>query len=158
MSWLADKMPADTSRPCVIHNDFRFDNVVLDPSNPMRIVGVLDWEMATVGDPLMDLGNSMAYWVQRDDPPEMHLVRLAPTTIEGALTREEMVGRYAEKSGVAIGNFDFYYCFGLFRLAVIAQQIYYRYYHRQTRDERFKTLVFAVKVLEQTAMTVIKRA
>lgn len=158
MAWLAEKTPGDSPLPAIIHNDFRFDNVVLDPSNPMRIVGVLDWEMATIGDPLMDLGNSMAYWVQPDDPPEMHVVRLMPTTIAGALTRAEMVARYAEQSGRDTGKFDFYYCFGLFRLAVIAQQIYFRYYHGQTSDERFKKLVLAVKVLEHTAMQVINRS
>ena len=124
----------------------------------MNIVGVLDWEMATVGDPLMDLGNSMAYWVQRDDAPELQLMRVVPTTMEGALTSAEMVGRYAVRSGREIENFDFYYSFGLFRLAVIAQQIYYRFYHGQTSDQRFKTLVHSVRILETTAMRVIERS
>jgi aminoglycoside phosphotransferase (APT) family kinase protein len=158
MAWLEEKTPGDSPRPAIVHNDFRFDNVVLDSANPMNIVGVLDWEMATVGDPLMDLGNSMAYWVQRDDAPELQLMRVVPTTMEGALTRAEMVGRYAVRSGREIENFDFYYSFGLFRLAVIAQQIYYRFYHGQTSDQRFKTLVHSVRILETTAMRVIERS
>jgi len=106
----------------------------------------------------MDLGNSLAYWVQRDDPPDMQVIRTVPTNLEGAPSREEMVRRYSEKSGRPVDNFDFYYCFGLFRLAVIAQQIYYRYYHGQTKDERFKTLIFAVQVLDKTARAVIEKS
>ena len=155
MSWLHEKMPTDFRKPCIIHNDFKLDNVVLDPKNPLKIIGVLDWEMATIGDPIMDLGNSLAYWVQADDPPDVQAIRMMPTNIPGALTREELVARYAEKTGIAIDNFDFYLCFGLFRLAVIAQQIYYRYYHGQTKDERFKLLIIAVNVLEKSALRII---
>ncbi|MCU0849313.1 MAG: phosphotransferase family protein [Spirochaetes bacterium] len=158
MAWLADKKPADSDRPCLIHNDYKFDNVVLDPDNPLKIVGILDWEMATIGDPLMDLGNSMAYWVEKNDPEQMQLIRMLPTNIDGALTRDELVERYSDKTGIDIKGFDYYYCFGLFRLAVIAQQIYYRYFHGQTKDQRFKTLVFAVKILEDTAKKVIEKS
>jgi len=158
MAWILKKMPADTDKPGIIHNDYKLDNLVLDERNPTNIIGVLDWEMATIGDPLMDLGNSLAYWVQRDDPPDMQAIRTVPTNLEGAPSREEMLQRYFEKSGRPVDNFDFYYCFGLFRLAVIAQQIYYRYYHGQTKDERFKTLIFAVQVLEKTARAVIEKS
>lgn len=154
MSWLHEKMPAESPITSVIHNDYRFDNVVLDPQNPLEIIGVLDWEMATIGDPLMDLGGALAYWVERNDPPNMQAIRIAPTHLEGMLTRRELVDLYAAKMGVSIKNIDFYYCFGLFRLAVIAQQIYYRYYHGQTKDERFKALIFAVHVLEEAAKKV----
>jgi aminoglycoside phosphotransferase (APT) family kinase protein len=154
MEWLHKNMPPDSGKSTVIHNDYKFDNVVLDPKDPLRIIGVLDWEMATLGDPLMDLGSSLAYWVQADDPPELQAVRTLPTNLPGALSRAELVRRYGEKSGTRIDNFDFYYCFGLFRLAVIAQQIYYRYYHGQTADQRFKTLVAAVHCLELTASKV----
>lgn len=155
MAWIRGKMPPDTDRPTIIHNDYRFDNVVLDEKDPMRIIGVLDWEMATIGDPLMDLGNSISYWVQKDDPPEMQLIRLMPEEMGNAFSRDEIVRRYEEKSGRAISAYDFYYCFGLFRLAVIAQQIYYRSYYGQTQDERFKALVFAVRALENAARRVI---
>jgi aminoglycoside phosphotransferase (APT) family kinase protein len=151
MQWLHDNMPPDFSRPAIIHNDFKFDNVVLDPDNPLKIVGVLDWEMATVGDPLMDLGCALGYWVQSDDPPSFQASAMLPTNLPGALTRDELVKRYAEKAGIHLGNFDFYFCFGLFRLAVIAQQIYYRFYHGQTKDERFKMLIIAVHLLDEQA-------
>jgi aminoglycoside phosphotransferase (APT) family kinase protein len=155
MAWLAAEMPSDTTTPTIIHNDYRFDNVVLDENTPQNIIGVLDWEMATVGDPLMDLGNTLAYWVQADDPEESQLMRLMPTHLEGALTRRELVSRYMEKTGRATDDFAFYSAFGLFRLAVIAQQIYYRYYHGQTKDERFKMLIFGVHVLEKAANRVM---
>jgi aminoglycoside phosphotransferase (APT) family kinase protein len=158
MGWLAEKMPGDSATPCVIHNDYKFDNVVLDPDNPLEIIGILDWEMATVGDPLMDLGNSLAYWVEKDDPPSVQLIRMIATNIEGMLTRKEQVELYAEIMGRKIDNFDFYFCFGLFRLAVIAQQIYYRFYHGQTKDERFKMLIGAVKILETIAKEVIRNS
>jgi aminoglycoside phosphotransferase (APT) family kinase protein len=155
MGWLAAEMPPDTSSPTIIHNDYRFDNVVLDEAAPQKIIGVLDWEMATVGDPLMDLGNTLAYWVQADDPEESQLMRLMPTHLEGALTRRQLVQRYMAKTGRTADDFAFYSAFGLFRLAVIAQQIYYRYYHGQTKDERFKMLIFGVHVLEKAATRVM---
>jgi aminoglycoside phosphotransferase (APT) family kinase protein len=151
MDWLHDKMPPAFPKPAVIHNDFKFNNVVLDPDNLLKIVGVLDWEMATIGDPLMDLGCSVGYWIQRDDPPDFQATGTLPTNLPGALTRDEMVKRYAEKTGILINNFDFYLCFGFFRLAVIAQQIYYRFYHGQTKDQRFKSLIIAVRLLEVQA-------
>ena len=155
--WLHDKLPT-SSMAAVIHNDYRFDNVVLNPQDPTEIIGVLDWEMATIGDPIMDLGSSLAYWVERDDPPGLQAIRMMPTNLDGMLTRDEQVALYAEKMGIRIDNYDFYYAFGLFRLAVIAQQIYYRYYHGQTGDERFKSLIGAVKVLEQAALQVIGKS
>ena len=121
MGWLHEKMPLGPTSGSIIHNDYKLDNLVLDPEDPLRIIGILDWEMATIGDPLMDLGNSLAYWIQKDDPEELRSIRLMPTNIPGALTRNELVARYLEKSGIAVDGFDFYYCFGLFRLAVIAQ-------------------------------------
>jgi aminoglycoside phosphotransferase (APT) family kinase protein len=158
MAWLAEKMPPESSKPGIIHNDYKFDNVVLDAANPLKIVGVLDWEMATIGDPLMDLGSSLAYWVEAGDPPNAHLFRMQPTNIPGALSREEVVALYAERSSLPIPNFDFYYGFGLFRLAVIAQQIYYRFYHGQTKDERFKLFIAGVQILEEVARGVIDKS
>lgn len=158
MAWLHERMPADSAVPGVIHNDYKFDNVVLDPANPLEIIGVLDWEMATIGDPLMDLGNSLAYWVNHDDPEGFRVVRQMPTSEPGMMTREEYVAHYEKLSGRKIDSFDYYYCFGLFRLAVIAQQIYYRFFHGQTKDERFKMLVFYVKILEEAAMKVTARS
>lgn len=156
MKWLTEKMPADTDRPCIIHNDYKFDNVVLNPNNPLEIIGILDWEMATLGDPLMDLGNSIAYWIEKDDPPNVQMIRMMATNIEGMLTRKEQVALYSYIMGRPIHDFDFYLCFGYFRLAVIAQQIYYRFFHGQTKDERFKMLIGAVKILETVAKQLVQ--
>jgi aminoglycoside phosphotransferase (APT) family kinase protein len=158
MAWLADKMPPDSKKPGIIHNDYKFDNVVLDRDDPLKIVGVLDWEMATIGDPLMDLGSSLAYWIEKDDPPNALMIRMMPTHLDGMLRRDEIVERYSVSSGIEIKNFDYYYIFGLFRLAVIAQQIYYRFYNGQTKDERFGMLKFAVQILEETAKAVIDKS
>jgi aminoglycoside phosphotransferase (APT) family kinase protein len=156
MAWLHERMPAASPAPAVIHNDYRFDNVVLAPEDPLRIIGVLDWEMATIGDPLMDLGGALAYWINGDDPEEMQAIRLVPTHLDGMMTRKEVSGLYCKRMGLSEGSMDFYYAFGLFRLAVIAQQIYYRFYHGQTQDKRFGMLIFAVHVLEKKAHQVIK--
>lgn len=158
MAWLQDKMPNDSDRPAIIHNDFKLDNVVIDPDNPVNIIGVLDWEMATLGDPLMDLGSSLAYWVEKNDPPEMQAMRFMPTDTEGALTRRELVAYYTQLSGRGVDHYDFYYCFGLFRLAVIAQQIYYRFYHGQTRDKRFEAFILGVHALDKTARLKISQS
>jgi aminoglycoside phosphotransferase (APT) family kinase protein len=158
MQWLHDQMPADFPNPGVIHNDFKFDNVVLNPENPLEIIGVLDWEMATIGDPLMDLGCSLGYWVQRDDPPDLLAARRHPTHLPGVPTRAELARQYAESAGIAIGPLDFYVCFGFFRLAVIVQQIYYRFYHGQTRDERFKRLISSVHILERAALRIMNQS
>lgn len=156
ISWLGKNQPPDTPFPCIIHNDYKFDNLVLHPENPLDIIGILDWEMTTLGDPLMDLGCSLAYWVNRDDPDEMQLLVMQPTHLEGMMTRKQIVDLYAEISGRDIQNMDFYYAFGIFRLAVIAQQIYYRYYHGQTKDKRFASLGFGVALFEKAAMRVME--
>lgn len=155
MTWLDKKQPPDCENPGIIHNDYKLDNVVLDPENPTKIIGVLDWEMATIGDPLMDLGNSMAYWIQKSDSVELLAIRTLPTHIKGFLTREDLVERYLKKSRLKIDTFNFYLVFGMFRLAGIAQQIYYRYFHGQTKDKRFAMLIFAVQILEKEANKII---
>ena len=154
MSWLNDKMPDDIAQ-VVIHNDFRFDNVVLNPDNPFEVIGVLDWEMATIGDPLMDLGNSLAYWIEADDEGPFQMLRRQPTHRPGMLTRKEVVAYYMEQSGFKVDNFDFYEIYGLFRLAVIIQQIYYRFYHGQTKDKRFAAFGHAANYLEKRCQRLI---
>jgi aminoglycoside phosphotransferase (APT) family kinase protein len=146
MDWLKNNLPAE-ERTCLIHNDFRFDNVVLDVNDPQTVIGVLDWEMATLGDPLMDLGNSLAYWVQADDDFIMKKVRRQPTHLPGMLTRKEVVSYYCQKMGFPAVDFTFYEVYGLFRLAVIAQQIYYRYHHKQTTNPAFKSFWLLVNYL-----------
>lgn len=149
MAWLAANMPAQDVASCLIHNDYRFDNVVLDPQDPLRVIGVLDWEMATIGDPLMDLGNTLAYWVEARDDETRMLTRRQPTHLPGMLTRSEVIDYYATQTGLRVDNFDFYEIYGLFRLAVIAQQIYYRFFHKQTNNPEFAGFGDVVRYLEQ---------
>ena len=137
LAWLAANQPAREVAICVIHNDFRLDNVVLGLRHPPEIIGVLDWEMATLGDPMMDLGGSLAYWVQADDDPQYHAMRRQPSHVPGMLSRREVVAHYAARSGWGVENFDFYEVFGLFRLMVIVQQIYRRFLLGQTTNPRF---------------------
>jgi aminoglycoside phosphotransferase (APT) family kinase protein len=156
--WLAEHTPDDVAT-CVIHGDFRLDNLVLDPVDPARILAVLDWEMATLGDPLMDLGNSLAYWVQADDDVIARSTRRQPTHLPGMLTRRELVDAYFERSGLARpANWAFYEVYGLFRLAVIAQQIYYRYHHRETRNPAFRRFWVAVRYLDWRCRRLIRSA
>ena len=138
--WLVANTPPESGRAALIHNDYKLDNVVFDSEGPERLIGVLDWEMATIGDPLMDLGCSMAYWVEAGDGPEMLATRMLPTQLPGSLSRAEVLARYLEASRLPVPDIRFYRVFGLFRLAVIIQQIYYRYFHGETRDPRFAAL------------------
>lgn len=158
-AWLAANAPQDVAT-CVIHNDWRLDNVVLAADDPTRVIGVLDWEMATLGDPLMDLGNSLAYWIQADDNRLLQATRRQPTTLPGMLRREEVIEYYLDKSGLGSKvdkrQFAFYEVYGLFRLAVIAQQIYFRYHHRQTRNPAFKNFWVLVNFLDWRCRAIIK--
>ena len=135
MAWLEANRPDDVAS-CVIHGDWRIDNVVFD-LKAARIVGVLDWELATVGDPLMDLGSALAYWVDRDDEPGFASLRRQPSHLPGMPTREEFVQKYLQLSGRRCDDFTFYEVFGLFRLAVIIQQIWARYRAGQTTNPAF---------------------
>ncbi|XOV81253.1 MAG: phosphotransferase family protein [Aestuariibacter sp.] len=146
MRWLEDNIPAN-ERICLTHNDFRFDNVVLDVNDPTRILGVLDWELATLGDPLMDLGNSLAYWVEAEDDFLAQMTRRQPTHLAGMMTRQQVIDYYSEKMNLETDDFRFYAVYGLFRLAGIAQQIYYRYHHKQTRNPAFKNFWLFVHYL-----------
>jgi aminoglycoside phosphotransferase (APT) family kinase protein len=135
MAWLEANRPDDVAS-CVIHGDWRIDNVVFDLKQA-RIVGVLDWELATVGDPLMDLGSALAYWVDRNDEPGFATLRRQPSHLPGMPTREEFVQKYLQLSGRRCDDFTFYEVFGLFRLAVIIQQIWARYRAGQTTNPAF---------------------
>lgn len=148
MAWLDAHQPADVRR-CLIHNDWRFDNLILDPASPRHVLAVLDWEMATVGDPLMDLGAALAYWVQADDDPLFLSFRRQPTHLPGMPSRAEVVRRYCELSGLSLGEpgFTFYEVFGLFRLAVIAAQIHYRFAAGQTHNPALAGFGAAVRAL-----------
>ncbi|MGZ4448189.1 MAG: phosphotransferase family protein [Nocardioides sp.] len=158
-TWLDEHQPADVAQ-VLIHNDYRLDNMVLAPDDRLRIIGVLDWEMATVGDPLMDLGGMLSYWVQADDDEFFLMFRRQPTTEPGMWTRQDFVERYGERTGLTLtpAQWRFYEVFGLFRLAVIAQQIWYRYYHRQTTNEAYAVFGPAVGYLEQRCRRILADA
>jgi aminoglycoside phosphotransferase (APT) family kinase protein len=158
MQWMADKQPKQEVAIRLIHNDFRFDNVVLDPNDPMMVIGVLDWEMATLGDPLMDLGSSLAYWVQADDDPFMLGSRRQPTNAPGMLTRREVIDHYAQRTGWSVANFDFYEVYGLFRLAGIVQQIYKRFKEGSARNPVFATFGPFANYLGQRCERIIERS
>lgn len=158
IEWLERRMPAREVATCLIHNDFRFDNVVLDPDRPCEVIGVLDWEMATLGDPLMDLGNSLAYWVEADDEVMFLMMRRQPTHLPGMLTRQEVIDYYGERTGHRVDNFDFYLVYGLFRLAAIVQQIYYRYHHGHTRNSEFASFIDITNYLERRCLRLIAQA
>ena len=156
MAWLAEHQPADLPH-VLVHNDFRFDNLVLDPDDATRVVGVLDWELATVGDPLMDLGSALAYWVQADDDPAFLAIRLQPTHTPGMLTRAEVVERYLAARGLDVTpeRWRFYEVFGAFRLAGIAQQIYYRFHHGQTTNPAYGAFREVVRFLDRRCTELI---
>ncbi|CAB0150231.1 hypothetical protein PSI9734_00788 [Pseudidiomarina piscicola] len=156
MTWLEQNKPQN-ERLCMTHNDFRFDNLVLDTQDPTKIIGVLDWELATLGNPLMDLGNSLAYWIQADDDAIARSTRRQPTHLQGMLSRDEVIRYYCQRMDVDVADFTFYEVFGLFRLSVIAQQIYYRYHHKQTRNPAFKNFWFLVHYLHWRCRRLIKQ-
>jgi aminoglycoside phosphotransferase (APT) family kinase protein len=159
-AWLAANLPLESPREsgaALIHNDYKYDNLVLHSEDPTRMVAVLDWEMATIGDPLMDLGTSLGYWMDPDDVPELRLLPAGPTTLPGNLRRGEVVERYAARSGRDVSRILFYYVYGLFKIAIIAQQIYYRYRQGLTRDARFAAMIGAVRILGLTASQAIAR-
>jgi aminoglycoside phosphotransferase (APT) family kinase protein len=155
-SWLAEHVPP-AQGASLLHNDYKHDNLVLDPARPDRIVAVLDWEMSTLGDPLMDFGTTLAYWVEEGDRDELKAIAFGPTRLPGSYTRRQLVDRYAERSGRAVHDLDFYYCFGLFKIAVVVQQIYYRFRQGLTRDPRFGGLGGAVNVLARQAALCLGR-
>lgn len=156
MAWIAEHQPEDVGVG-VIHNDFRLDNLVLDRADPTQVIGVLDWEMATVGDPLMDLSCTLAYWVQADDDTIFQRFRRQPTNLPGMLTRDELVDYYTAARGLTISDEDrvFYEVFGLFRLAVISQQIHYRFFHGQTSNKSHAIFGPAVHYLDARCQVLI---
>jgi aminoglycoside phosphotransferase (APT) family kinase protein len=149
--WIQQHMPS-LSGAALIHNDYKYDNLVLDPNDLSRIIGVLDWEMCTIGDPLTDLGTALAYWVDASDPSEILETRWGPTNYPGSLTRAQLAQRYAEKTGRDLSEMAFYLVFARFKIAVIVQQIYFRYHQGLTRDERFATMPARIKLLLTAAL------
>jgi aminoglycoside phosphotransferase (APT) family kinase protein len=153
-AWLEAHRPAEAAA-ALVHNDFKYDNLVLDPAEPSRVLAVLDWEMATLGDPLMDLGTTLGYWAEPDDPPAWREQALGPSHLPGNLTRAEVVERYARKSGREVRQPVFYFGFGLLKLAVIGQQIYARWRRGLSTDERFAALIDTVRSCGRLALQAI---
>ncbi len=148
--WLSEHIPAQYSA-ALIHNDYKYDNLVLDPGNPTEIRAVLDWEMATIGDPLMDLGTTLGYWVTPSDPPALLALQFNPSTLPGNPDRSEVLALYERACGKTVEDPVFYYVFGLFKIAVIAQQIYFRFRQGFSKDPRFGGLIHAVKACGEMA-------
>jgi aminoglycoside phosphotransferase (APT) family kinase protein len=149
--WMQQHIPS-AGGVSLIHNDYKYDNVVLDPRDITKIIGVLDWEMCTIGDPLADLGTALAYWIEAADPEELQEQRSGPTTYAGSFTRAEIVEYYAQKTGRDVSQMPFFLTLALFKLAVIVQQIYYRYHLGITKDERFASMPQRIKILLRAAL------
>ncbi len=154
--WMQRHRPPDGS-PAFIHNDYKYDNIVLDPVDPGRVIAVLDWEMATVGDPLMDLGTSLAYWTEPQEAEAFQLAAANLTWLPGNLDRAQVLDRYASISGRNVDDFLFHFVFGAFKIGVIAQQIYARYKKGFTQDPRFAGLLDAVRYFGHKAATAVER-
>ncbi len=148
--WLRDRLPADPSAPSIVHGDFKLDNVMVDPEDVGRIVAVFDWEMSALGDPLVDLGIVLTYW-SPTAPPEQRDALTSVTDRPGFFTREEIIDRYAERSGRDLTGIRYYEIFAVFKIAVVIQQIYYRYAQGQTTDRRFATFDARVAYLARHA-------
>ena len=144
-------------RASLIHNDYKYDNLVLDPADLTHIVAVLDWEMCTLGDPLMDLGTTLAYWTEATDDAAWRASGFGPTSLPGSMTRRELAERYSRQTGFDVSNLTYYFCFGLFKLAVIVQQIYYRFFKGHTKDPRFAKLNEMVGLLGRVAAGALER-
>jgi len=155
MNWMEEHQPIEYDH-CLIHNDFKYDNVVFKDDSWQEVSAVLDWEMATLGDPLMDLGTSLGYWTVATDHDFVKHGIPSPTVFEGNPTRSEIAEMYAQKSGRNVDNLIFYYVFGLFKIAVIAQQIYYRFEKGWTTDPRFANLNKAAELCCKLALKAIK--
>ena len=152
--WLTKNQPPTLS-PTLLHNDYKYDNLILDPNHLASIIGVLDWEMATVGNPLMDLGATLAYWFEEGEAPVLKHYNL--TWLAGNLTRKELANRYANKTGRDLQNIVFYYVFGLFKNAVIIQQIYHRWKQGKSTDQRFGALLPIIHIMGNMAIKALEK-
>lgn len=150
--WLKDHIPPSMAST-LVHNDYKLDNTMFADDDPARMIAIFDWDMCTLGDPLSDVGALLTYWAQPDDPPFVLMTTTMPV-IEGFMSRQQLVERYAQKSGRDISHIDFYHALGVYRLVVIAQQIYIRYVRGQTQDERFAGLGQVVDALAQMSKLV----
>lgn len=155
IDWLNNEIPAD-DHPSLVHNDYKFDNVMLNPNNLTEITAVLDWEMTTIGSPLMDFGTTLGYWMSRDVGEELLSMPFNPRVLMENTSRRELVEIYSLSTGRDLGNILYYYVFGTFKIAVIAQQIYYRFHKRFTKDKRFAHFNLFVAALGRIALKAIE--
>ncbi len=154
-SWLEEHRPRE-SGATLVHNDFKYDNLVLS-GDLARVLAVLDWEMATIGDPLMDLGTALGYWIQADDPPVFQVAVFGPTHVPGNLTRVQFVERWSRATGREAGNVLFYFAFALFKLAVVAQQLYKRWIDGHTKEERYAGMLEGVRAVASSALVAVEK-
>uniref|UniRef100_UPI0025D6F4AD phosphotransferase family protein n=1 Tax=Algoriphagus sp. TaxID=1872435 RepID=UPI0025D6F4AD len=152
--WLSRHLPK-VSESAFLHNDFKYDNVVFSPTDLSKILAVLDWEMATVGDPFMDLGTTLAYWSEAGDPEMLKSFNL--TWLHGNLTRQEVLERYSHQREIDLPDMLFYYAFATFKIGVIVQQIFYRYKNGQTKDPRFAGLLELVKANGENGIRALEK-
>jgi aminoglycoside phosphotransferase (APT) family kinase protein len=146
--WLSDKLP-EPRDSVLLHNDWRLDNMMVAADDPGRVVAVFDWDMCTLGDPLADVGSLLSLWFEEGEG--LGKMSAMPSDVPGFMTRKEAIERYGERSGRDVSEMDFYYVFGLFKIAVVVQQIYYRYAKGQTKDERFEKFEMGAEFLMSLA-------
>jgi aminoglycoside phosphotransferase (APT) family kinase protein len=159
--WLGDRLPPEaTLDATIVHNDFKLDNLMLDENDPSQVVAVLDWEMCTVGDPLIDVGLALTYWTMKGsgEGSDPNSSLRAVTSGPGWFTREEFISRYRAKTGRDLSRIVFYETFARFKVAVVIQQIYFRYVKGQTSDERFRNLDRLVLELAREAVALAHRS
>ncbi len=154
--WLAGRIPTPTDAT-LVHGDLKLDNTMLDLADPGGVVAVLDWEMCTLGDPLVDLGQLLCYWTEAGDPHSRRESVIQITALPGFFTREQIVQRYAEKTGRDISKIAFYEAFALYKTAVVVQQIYIRWKRGQTKDERFASFGPRVVALAEAALALVQK-
>lgn len=149
-NWLVKNQPEEYPLS-IVHNDYKLDNVMLDNSDPGKLVAIFDWDMTTLGTPLSDLGAMLTYWTEESDSPYFRKTAMMPTEDIGFFTRDQLIQRYTQKSGISVDNINFYHALGLFRLTVIVAQIYYRYYNKQTQDQRFEAFGQMIPLIAKNA-------
>jgi len=159
--WLSERIPAEPRRHAalsatLLHNDFKLDNIILDAKCPTRVVGVLDWEMSAVGDPLIDVGLLLCYWPEKNDSEARRSFLSGVTTESGWMSRREIAERYAEKTGRDLSCIAFYETLALYKVAIAIQQIYFRYVQGQTHDERFRDFHRFVRFPARAALDLVK--
>lgn len=154
ISWLANDPPV-SHVTTLLHNDYKLDNILLSSTDPTRATALLDWDMTTRGDPLMDLGYLLNVWVEPNDPHPWRKTTAMPSHEAGFLSRREVIQRYAEQTGFDVSKVLWYYAFGVFKLVVILQQIYIRFLRGQTQDPRFADLGPQIEALANKGMAII---